>query len=276
VTDGPTDHGPVSIADPFQDMLVGLDEVARRGFVQRLADGYYEGWRPTRAEVARLLALETGQISEAEYLALHRTPSQPEGVANTAEIGTTTDLLVAADDHTVPDPAAGPSTTGPARHWLQRFRVDCGELADPFRFIAHGLFDAGCGRRGDQQPRTIFLCYELVPPQTTAVDSFEPVFFTAPIRCLPPGVVLQENADDQTSTHKVGPNSVVGTRGPWLLPPDTWHLKFLIYAQSHDGRPQRHPAGVLRVDIQHDQAEWLPVNGRRAARAARKAREMDH
>lgn len=272
MTRGPTEPGPASIADPFQDMLAALDEGARRGFVQRLADGYYEGWRPTRAEVASLLALETGQISEAEYLALHRTPSQREGAADASEIGTTTDQLLAAGEHAVPDLAAEPSTTGPARHWLQRFRVDCGELAAPLRFVAHGLFDAGWGRRSDKQLRIISLDYELVPPRTTAVKCFEPVFFTAPIRCLPLGVVPQENADDQTNTHRVGPNSVVGTRGPWLLPPDTWQLKFLIYAQSPDGRPHRHPAGVLSVDIQRDQAEWLPVNGRRAARAARKAR----
>lgn len=71
------DQGPGNVADPYRDLLSRLDERRRRGLVHRLAVGYYEGWRPTRDEIADLVALETGQIGEAEYLARRRSHPRP-------------------------------------------------------------------------------------------------------------------------------------------------------------------------------------------------------
>lgn len=47
-----------SIADRFADLLAPLSSRRRRGLIARLSVGYYEGWRPSRAEVAELVAQE--------------------------------------------------------------------------------------------------------------------------------------------------------------------------------------------------------------------------
>ncbi|MEP6562378.1 MAG: hypothetical protein ABJD68_15035 [Nakamurella sp.] len=47
-----------NIADRFADLLAPLSTRRRRGVIARLAVGYYEGWRPSRAEVAELVAQE--------------------------------------------------------------------------------------------------------------------------------------------------------------------------------------------------------------------------
>ena len=47
-----------SIADRFDDLLAPLSARRRRGLIARLSVGYYEGWRPSRAEVAELVAQE--------------------------------------------------------------------------------------------------------------------------------------------------------------------------------------------------------------------------
>jgi hypothetical protein len=47
-----------NIADRFADLLAPLSGRRRRGLIARLSVGYYEGWRPTRAEVAELVAQE--------------------------------------------------------------------------------------------------------------------------------------------------------------------------------------------------------------------------
>jgi len=61
-----------SIADRYEDLLATLDDGPRRGLVHRLSVGYYEGWRPSREEVANLIARETGRITEGEYLQRRR------------------------------------------------------------------------------------------------------------------------------------------------------------------------------------------------------------
>lgn len=58
-----------SIADPYRDLLMNLDDGRRRGLVLRLAVGYYEGWRPTHTEMANLIAVETGLMTEEQYFA---------------------------------------------------------------------------------------------------------------------------------------------------------------------------------------------------------------
>ena len=47
-----------NIADRFADLLAPLSLRRRRGLIARLSQGYYEGWRPSRAEVAELVAQE--------------------------------------------------------------------------------------------------------------------------------------------------------------------------------------------------------------------------
>ena len=49
---------PPNIADRFADLLAPLSTRRRRGLIARLSVGYYEGWRPSRAEVAELVAQE--------------------------------------------------------------------------------------------------------------------------------------------------------------------------------------------------------------------------
>jgi hypothetical protein len=51
-------HTPPNIADRFADLLAPLSTKRRRGLIARLSVGYYEGWRPSRAEVAELVAQE--------------------------------------------------------------------------------------------------------------------------------------------------------------------------------------------------------------------------
>jgi hypothetical protein len=47
-----------SIADFYADLLVPLTERQRKGLIARLSVGYFEGWRPTRQEMAQLVAHE--------------------------------------------------------------------------------------------------------------------------------------------------------------------------------------------------------------------------
>ena len=74
-----------NISDPFLDLLSEMDDGPRSGMVQRLAVGYYEGWRPTRTELANLIAREAGRMTEAEYLYSRRSrnsaaSAQPPGI----------------------------------------------------------------------------------------------------------------------------------------------------------------------------------------------------
>lgn len=54
----PRPGGTPNIADRFADLLAPLSTRRRRGLIARLSVGYYEGWRPSRAEVAELVAQE--------------------------------------------------------------------------------------------------------------------------------------------------------------------------------------------------------------------------
>lgn len=67
-----------TIADPFADLLDTLSVRQRRAFVVRLTTGYYEGWRPTRSEVADLVAVELGLLPVEESLHRHRQRSLGE------------------------------------------------------------------------------------------------------------------------------------------------------------------------------------------------------
>jgi hypothetical protein len=51
--------GPTpSIADFYADLLQPLNDRQRKGLIARLSVGYFEGWRPSRQEMAELVALE--------------------------------------------------------------------------------------------------------------------------------------------------------------------------------------------------------------------------
>ncbi len=51
--------GPTpSIADFYADLMQPLNERQRKGLISRLAVGYFEGWHPTRQEMAQLVAQE--------------------------------------------------------------------------------------------------------------------------------------------------------------------------------------------------------------------------
>lgn len=52
------DEPPPTIADRFADLLAPLGPRARQALVARLARGYYEGWRPDRAEIAAIVEQE--------------------------------------------------------------------------------------------------------------------------------------------------------------------------------------------------------------------------
>ena len=65
-TPHPPIRHPPNIADQYSDLLQALPDSRRAGLIIELAVGYYENWRPTRMEVADMIAVERGE------LALHR------------------------------------------------------------------------------------------------------------------------------------------------------------------------------------------------------------
>ncbi len=55
---------PRSITEHYGDLLEYLDtDRQRRGWIHRLVEGYYDGWRPSRNEVADLIAAELGVLT---------------------------------------------------------------------------------------------------------------------------------------------------------------------------------------------------------------------
>ena len=61
-----------SVADRYADLLRQLSPQRRRGIVSALSIGYYEGWRPSRDEVADLVAIELGQLTLDEGIQRQR------------------------------------------------------------------------------------------------------------------------------------------------------------------------------------------------------------
>jgi hypothetical protein len=62
---------PRSIADHYGDLLGLLDtDQQRLGWIHRLVEGYYDDWRPSRSEVADLIAVDLGVLTIVE--ATHR------------------------------------------------------------------------------------------------------------------------------------------------------------------------------------------------------------
>lgn len=266
-----------NVADPFHDLLSVLEDGPRRGFVQRLATGYYEGWRPTRAQVANLVAREMGRITEDEYLALLCVPNSqqeprqgppidPSRLALQEERSGTgyTEVPYAAR-------AAGGSRAQANPLRMQAFTVACGELAARSDFVARGLSSGGWVQRGNRMYRLVSLHYELIPRQAVHDGSKRPVIFTAPITCMPDTPAPREPSDGRSVAHTMGSGRVIGVRGAWPVSPGVRQLKFLIYQQEPpDHEPDRQPAGALWVDLKKGEAHWRQVSDRRTSRNSAK------
>jgi hypothetical protein len=61
-----------NIADAFGDLLALLDDRQRSGMISWLAVGFYDGWRPSRDEVADLVAIELGALTIDEGIQRQR------------------------------------------------------------------------------------------------------------------------------------------------------------------------------------------------------------
>ena len=66
-----------TIADQYADLMRPLNDQQRRAMILRLTFGFYDGWRPSRNEMADLVAVELGTLSteEAARRQRQRNPS---------------------------------------------------------------------------------------------------------------------------------------------------------------------------------------------------------
>lgn len=60
-----------TIADKYADLLRPLNPQQRRAMILRLTHGYYEGFQPSRTEMADLVAVELGTLSAEEAIRRH-------------------------------------------------------------------------------------------------------------------------------------------------------------------------------------------------------------
>lgn len=63
---------PPHINDKYKDLLELLSQRQRRAITSQLTVGFYEGWRPSRGEIAELVAAELGIITIDELLDAQR------------------------------------------------------------------------------------------------------------------------------------------------------------------------------------------------------------
>ena len=63
---------PPHISDRYADLLEPLSQRQRRAITSQLTIGFYEGWRPSRAEIAELVAAELGIITVDELIEAQR------------------------------------------------------------------------------------------------------------------------------------------------------------------------------------------------------------
>ena len=282
---------PGSIADPYDDLLATLDDGRRWGLVHRLSVGYYEGWRPSREEVANIVARETGQISESEYLAGAQSPviapdPRPRGDPQRSTALSNGSAPSVGQGQARPAkptlPACGDCRRVPVieralpRPDVQEFTVDCGELLPGFRFVVRGLSRGDWVLRAEHRCRLIALDYELVPISGTgrgssAIDGFDvSLRFTAPIIVVPGNSTAPLTAEavpnlgHPDAAGRITAGRITGSRGPWPVAAGTQELRFLIYPEVAPSRRRGlRPAGRLRVDIRAGQADWHTVRGGR-------------
>lgn len=257
---------PASIADPFWDLLAQLDYGRRQGLVRRLAVGYYEDWRPSRAEVALLVDFELGRLTEAEYLAaaprLAAVPAAPDLAIAPNPRCDITDTGSIRPKATTKGPISAERAPGkPTR--IATLSVDCGDVAPPFRMMVRGLTTNGWTVRGGQRYRLMTLHYVLLPPIGIASRKGQiitPILYSAVITCVPDVAAPWADSDGRHRQHSVGSGHIVGSRGPWPVADSVRTIDFLFNRQQPVGAaPAPHPAGVLRVNIARSTATWRPV-----------------
>lgn len=257
--------GPASIADPFWDLLAQLDYGKRQGLTRRLAIGFYEGWHPSRAEVALLVDFELGRITEKEYLAAGPGPETVISVVSTAPSALASEAdPVASDDARLelqPGlPGGDPRRTPAALTRIATCNVDCGQLAPPFRMIVRGLTGNGWSTRGGRRYRLVTLHYVLLPPIGSAGrkgHTITPVLYTAAITCVPDVAAPNTEADGRHRQHSVRPGHIAGSRGPWPVADEARALEFLFSEQPPVGAgPVLLPVGVLRIELHQGLATW--------------------
>lgn len=258
-----------NIADPFRDLLSELADGPRMGLVHQLAVGYYEGWRPTRTQVANLVARETGRMTEDEYLSLLRPHPSHHQLPQLSVKGLQLVPGAGKSPSAQETPDAGRATrVGPIPSRTHAFTVVCGQVMASYEFVARGLSSGGWVHRGNAMYRLISLHYELVPTAARGVGPREPPNFTAQITCVQDIPARSESTDGQTMVHAVSLGRVFGVRGPWPVSPAVRHLRFLIYPQaSVPFEPSHHPAGALWVDLRTGQAHWRHIADRHTARS---------
>ena len=234
VTTNESDVRRPSIADAYQDLLAPLEEAHRRSLIVQLAQGYYEGWRPTRRQLAAVIAEDNRD----------RAMDDDAPAITPAVIG-----------HGKTDPLV-----------LAAFEVDCGELAPGYQFLARSLSNAGMVKRGTELCRLAFLNYELRPMASAAEHPPFPMIFTAPITCCPDQSATWADGDGQGRHHTVTRGRVIARRGPWPIPATVQRIRFMINRQIEigDDPAGRTAAGVLLVDIGSGRAAWRAVPGRPA------------
>jgi hypothetical protein len=96
-----------TIADNYADLLRPLNNNQRRAMVLRLTFGFYEGWRPSRTEMADLVAVELGTLTAEE--AARRQQRRMRGGADHGQAATTPGHTESDAPSTVPRNAQGPS-----------------------------------------------------------------------------------------------------------------------------------------------------------------------
>ena len=248
-----------NIADPYRDLLAGLDEGRRRGVVQQLADGYYQGWRPTRAELAHLIS-RTGATSDGPSLPAATTvvdrPHESVRVADAIPRNQSSSSSRARIRQGVL------SQSAPLLPILASFEVDCGELLPHFRFVATSLTHDGTTVRDQTLCRMTWLNYELIPTAGLP-DGHQmaqpPALFTGPILCISDTKVHIDD-DGRRRRHSVNGAGAAGSRGPWPLIMTTRQMRFLIGQNppGNGGNARQQPAGALVVDISAGTAIWQP------------------
>lgn len=83
-----SDEQPVpqpTIADKHSDLLQLLDHHHRQAIVVRLTVGYYDGWRPTRSEVADMVAVALQVMSIEESMQRQRVRTAGGHLPNIAD-----------------------------------------------------------------------------------------------------------------------------------------------------------------------------------------------
>jgi hypothetical protein len=61
-----------NIADRYADLLATLSQQQRRAIIVQLTTGFYEGWHPSRSEIADLVAVELGLLTVEDSLQRQR------------------------------------------------------------------------------------------------------------------------------------------------------------------------------------------------------------